>query len=225
MERTSHLRCQLTSSIGTMPHNVKATSPIDGWVRSLRFTRGVVKRDGQRHWGAALRDKVKGVGRREIHSWTSAYARGRGSGNRLRRRQKPTQARGSAVRGNAGLSARALRARSTAHLRQRSIGQQRTQWLAPAFRTAPPLRRRCAVAAPAGSRRSAPRRHRRVPVAVPPRPSLRVLPQHDRCPPQGAAFGEAKHSTEGGRGFAKVLQEECRWGRMAGFVCAGRISP
>ena len=59
--------------------------------------------------------------------------------------------------GGSGLSARALRARSPAHLRAapwlRSVPEVRRRPLAPRH---PPLRGRCAVAAPAGSRRSAP---------------------------------------------------------------------
>jgi hypothetical protein len=59
-------------------------------------------------------------------------------------------------RGGPGLSARALRARSTAHLPCPSRAQRPAPCLTPRPGTAPPLRRRCAVAAPAGSRRSAP---------------------------------------------------------------------
>jgi hypothetical protein len=55
-----------------------------------------------------------------------------------------------------GLSARALRARSTAHLRRRAFARWLTQCPAPRPCPARPLGRRCAVAAPAGSRRSAP---------------------------------------------------------------------
>ena len=58
--------------------------------------------------------------------------------------------------GGPGLSARALRARSTAHLRRRRLAAPFSPCCADRSGTAPLGRRRCAVAAPAGSRRSAP---------------------------------------------------------------------
>ena len=58
--------------------------------------------------------------------------------------------------GGMGLSARALCARSTAHLPRRPVVWRRSQRLAPHPPRPAALHRRCAVAAPAGSRRSAP---------------------------------------------------------------------
>jgi len=68
----------------------------------------------------------------------------------------PEPVRAASGGGGRGLSARALRARPTAHLLRFPAAERPTQCSAPRLRAAPPLGRRCAVAAPAGSRRSAP---------------------------------------------------------------------
>ena len=86
---------------------------------------------------------------------------------------------GTASGGGPGLSARALRARPTAHLPHVASGQRPARGSAPRLCMAPPHCGRCAVTAPAGSRRSAPEVvacgacHGRPPPAC---------PQHSRAP-------------------------------------------
>ena len=88
--------------------------------------------------------------------------------------------------GGMGLSARALRARPTAHLWHRSCAQRPVSAAEARWCMAPPLRGRCAVAAPAGSRRSAPDAvgghvPRRPPAFFPRRAQPPRDPPTDRC--------------------------------------------
>jgi hypothetical protein len=94
-------------------------------------------------------------------SWQSLAHRPRRGRNKVSRGWRFAQRTGTratfGVVAEWGLSARALRARPTAHLRAPLAGLVAHRCWAPPVCPPPPLLRRCAVAAPGGSRRSAPK--------------------------------------------------------------------